>query len=1183
MRLPATPRSPRGTVPLALVNTIRIVRPEILARIPRGRHAVIEASAGTGKTWTLEHLILDLLLADATVTIEQILVVTFTEKATSELRMRVRKKLEELLAAGPDPVADALPDARCWVIDPPARARLTRALHSFDSAPISTIHAFCQRVLTEHAFAGGRLFEQTQVDGHDAFGRAFRQVLRERFAADHEYRPWLRAALDSRLSVEELELQLFKISEKRVAELRPRFDPDALRAAASAFPIASLDDPATALELPWATSLAGALHRFLEGGHPAALVGALTAIAALSTKKSVSPAARRLQTAAATLASATVELRAAIAQIFLPPVQELLRRHKREAGQFDFDDMLTLVRDNLVGDGGGALAAILRERYRYALIDEFQDTDEVQWAIFRKLFFEPGGASGGKNLMVLIGDPKQAIYAFRGADVQTYLAARSEVVEAPDQLLHLATNYRSTGAMIEAYNAIFAGPFFTGAIDYRHPVACGDPDLAAVDRDGRPIAPIQLLQCVGDPLRSEIIWDGLAAAIAREIGDLLGPRPITLRQKGRDLPVREGDIYVLTRTDREGRTVGDALREAGIPHSYYKQEGLWKREEAEHVLDLLAAIDDPHLPSLRFRAWLTPFFGLSLADLRACKEVPEGHPLVRRLLDWHTLAERKSYDQLFARIVEESGLVRREVFQKESERELTNYLHLFEILLEEVGRTRCTLRELCFTLRGYIEGRKQPPGENGGVQRLETERDAVQIMTIHKAKGLEAKVVFLAGGFFRGHGRGDGLRVYHLGGHLPGNDGGPDSAGRRVAWIGHPPDDVKRVADSEDDEEEQRVLYVALTRAQARLYLPYFAPGVKRVPERPYKVVNDRLRALAPGFAAVPHLFGVTVVPCPAPPAAARPGLAGRSLRLWKPPTKLLASDEPKEDFAAMRERHRGFTVTSYTRMRGAHAGWQAPREEEAEDFKADAEAPEEAGRDDELPGGRAVGVFLHALIEAVDLAALRAAGSLEVWRALPSVGDLLRTEARRHGIDERHLPRAAELVHTTLTVPVRLGAHAIDGLGSAARSLREVEFLYPIPEAGARAIASLAELRVEKGFVKGFVDYVFEHEGLLYFADWKSDLLPRAGAARIRAHVERNYLLQAQLYSLALVKMLGVTDEADYEARFGGLLYCFLRAMRSGPGGDGSDGVYFDRPTWATLRAWEQELAARPLGGARE
>ncbi len=511
----------------------RAARPALLGSIPRDRHAVIEASAGTGKTFTLEHLIVELVLA-ADITLDQVLVVTFTEKATHELRVRVRGKLEELLRGeAPEPDAEAVARGDYWTLDEAARRKLERALHAFDGATIATIHAFCQRVLRDNAFSSGRLFEESQVDGRDAFGRALRDALRRDVAPDPVRAPWLEAALRAGWSLDTLEGLLWSCTLAR-GELRPAFDPDALRAAIEAFPVddAILRGGLDTLK-SWGVhgqtakklgnqlyELAMAVERARDSRDPAALVvdpGAVEFDYLLEKLPGLGrpgPTGRACAAALA-LAEITPTLGAALANIVLPPVRTELARRKRQAGQYDFDDMLSLVQDGLRGARADALVRSMRERYRFVLIDEFQDTDETQWDIFRRAFFAPADGAVPRSVLHLVGDPKQSIYRFRGADVQTYLQARDEVARSGGELLRLDRNFRATPALVDGINALFdpaaSSPFFTGTNAYA-PVACGRPERALLDGRGHDVAPLHAFR-----FEREISGGILGTLIAREI------------------------------------------------------------------------------------------------------------------------------------------------------------------------------------------------------------------------------------------------------------------------------------------------------------------------------------------------------------------------------------------------------------------------------------------------------------------------------------------------------------------------------------------------------------------------------------------------------------------------------------------------------------------------------------------
>jgi exodeoxyribonuclease V beta subunit len=222
----------------------------------------------------------------------------------------------------------------------------------------------------------------------------------------------------------------------------------------------------------------------------------------------------------------------------------------------------------------------------------------------------------------------------------------------------------------------------------------------------------------------------------------------------------------------------------------------------------------------------------------------------------------------------------------------------------------------------------------------------------------------------------------------------------------------------------------------------------------------------------------------------------------------------------------------------------------------------------DDLAGGAETGIFIHALLETLPLETLRAtpAPEREAWCARDDVRAIVEPLLRRHGRDPDELRPALRLAHAALTAPLPVVGGTLAGLPQAAHSAREMEFLFPFPpEAGGPA----------RGFVKGFVDVIFEHDGRSYFGDWKTDRLPAWDADTVAAHIEVNYALQERLYALALVRMLGITDAAAYEARFGGTLYVFVRGLGRSPAA-----IRGRRPAFDDIARWQRELAATLDGG---
>ena len=1158
----------------------RVERPAVLGGIPESGHVVLEASAGTGKTFTLENLVVDLLLRGG-VPIERMLVVTFTEKATEELRVRLRRKLQEL--AADEDGAEPAEGADCWLVDEAARERLRDALVRFDAATIATIHGFCQRVLTEHAFAHRRLFEQRLIDGREAFARVFRDVVRRALGRDHASRRALTAFLRGGGTIEKLERTVYEATRQR-AELTPRWDPEALASAAAelmllwtpALVVRGFKAAGVQLRAELQASVLDptlAAARLLEHGEVESFVDALTDWALKDHRVDGRPDSRwnHLRAGLAALGAEGAPLLRAmdrLADVTATPLaglvstlrEDVTRRLgdlKRSQGLYDFDDMLVHVRDSLCGPGGGELAAALRERWSLALIDEFQDTDEVQWDIFRTLFYESPG-----HRLFLIGDPKQAIYGFRSADVQAYLAAREAVDAGGGRVVPLTANHRSTAPLVAATNRLFAEGWFTGELaDFPRAVA-GQPRLRLAGADGDELAPVVVWRLRGEGRRprGDAVVRALGGRIAVEarrlveggarFADLAGERPLAY-----------GDLMVLARKRSETVLVAEALRRHGVPHVLFGQEGLLAGPEAAHVHRLLLALAAPADAGARLQAWLTPFFAVPLAALARCRELPESHPLVGRLLAWRDEAEARRYPALFRRVLRESGLVRRLLATREGERELTNYQQVFDLLVEEAQRSPAAPAELAARLGDLIAGRRAPPGAEGDVQRLEPERDAVQVLTMHRAKGLQAPVVFLVGGMADWRPQ-DALRVYHRG-------------RQRRVHLGPALGEVGAAIEREAHEEAQRLLYVALTRARGRLYLPSMPPrsagggGEYAVVERRLAAVIDGPGGPAPGFLVETHDPDAPVVP------TAR----GGPPRL--DPVVAAAATAPGEAprFASVRRAHAGRLLTSYTRIRRASAAVPSAASAGAEDPPGPP-----LGGEEELPGGRATGILLHRLLELVDPRAVLAAPAQADWESAAETLAVSRRVAGELGFPAAGLPAARRLVWRALRTPLRAGALALPrGLCEPARREVEMELLFPIPEVshpplGAAGGAMTADgsvaapgFRAERGFVQGVVDLVFEHDGRTWFVDWKSDRLARWDAATLDAHVAEHYRLQAQLYALGVLRLLAPRDERDHDARFGGLLYCFVRGMDAA-----GTGVWHLRPGWDDLRRWEEELRSR-------
>ena len=1019
--------------------TVLWSRPALLGD-PATAHLVVEASAGTGKTWFVTRRVIDLLL-QTEATIDKSVVLTYTEKATAELRLRLRALLTQMAHGEPEPPPAGATADQIWTIDDDRRGRLLAAIEAFDTAPISTIHGFCQRVLTDESFAARRSFDQVQVPDDGALRGAFIAALRERFAYEPDERALLEQYLVDGGTVERLFAAVLAVY-RSGAELAP-----------------AGDGPGPRL-----------VERMLD---------------------------------------------------------EVVRRadgDKRRGGQIDFQDMLKLTAAALTGAGGDDLARRLATRYPWALIDEFQDTDPLQWQIIERVWSRPPARG-----LTVVGDPKQAIYSFRGGDVHTYLTATGELVKRGARPIDLAVCQRATIDLVAAVNHLILQPttMFGGGITYDRPVtATGAVELRW--SDGEPVTPLALLPVDGggaDPARR-----CLTAAVADEIARLMiaPTRKLVGTLRGKTADLRPGDIMVLTRTNAESLALATAIRARGVPCALAQAEYLFSTIEARDVLHLLEAIAHPRDRSARLRAWMTDFFAIEPDDLARAQDLGDDHPLCARLHDWRHLAVRLDYPRLFASIMTESQVAERALATGRGERAVTNFAHVLEHLHAEVERSRCELPELVSRLRGWIRDAESGRPDDSDVQRQETDREAVQIMTVHRAKGLEAWVVFLATAAFANN-NSKPTRLYH------------DEHDRRRVQVklgrDGKDDVIKPLVEADQRAEDQRLAYVALTRARGRLYLPCLpdkrTANTKKKPGSArhgggYAGITfalfDNLSALATTAAADPRVRWEAWTP-----ATTAPGLLDVStLDLPLPPVITAIAEAPPR---------KGFVVTSYSRLK-AQAAAAAAAQLEIDRTEVTGEdrsrRPPEAH---DLPGGAATGHLLHEVLEHVDLAGALAAPSAAAWLARPDVAALFASGERRHGIAARHRPQAAELVYRALTEPIVSGDLRLPPLAKA-RLAREVEFVFPIPDrAGGEP---------DRGFVKGFIDALAcwspDGDDRWFVIDYKSDVTDLAGEAE---HVEEHYAVQAKLYGLAAAAMMKLRDPADHARRFGGLLYWFLRSNR--------------------------------------
>jgi exodeoxyribonuclease V beta subunit len=1196
------------------METIRARKPEILEEIPTDASSVVEASAGTGKTFTLEHLIVELIVEED-ISISNILVVTFTERATAELVERVRGILERLLEQDEDDIEDV--SEPHWELDEERKRRLREALFSFDRAPIHTIHGFCHRILVEHAFANRRPFEQELVEFEELFDEAFHEALREDFT-NGDVRSVLLESYVQQKSVDDLKekLRAAVTSEDRIEPMGD-FDEFAEQFGALGSRIPELGSMLEEMRQVFDDvdgdgaingNKRGKAYRQLRGLEAAVDVFETGDLAAFWTtvlgecdadnpfgylgNSSIFNKSHRnrfRETWSAQLeefADLYFDPLPLVFDEFLDDMDGRLQAIKSDKGLFTYDDMLGYVWEAV--QGSDDLVDTLRDEYEFALVDEFQDTDPVQWKIFNRIFVESGSA----NPCTLIGDPKQAIYGFRGADVRTYFEAVDRVLGSQEPV-RLPDNYRSTPELIEAYNAIFdAGEesefFRAGKNAYKEDVGAGLPDKRLVDEADEKTEPIVVTEVEAPGEDEDLKADGFKGAIfqswSEEIRELLDDNApgesLRIRDEENDdyEEVQPSDIFVLTRTRSQGDEFAAYLRDEGVPYAFYKREGLFETPEAGDWYEVLRAVERPGERSRRLKAWATPFFGVGLdeaADIT--EEVDESHALVRRLERWHRHGRAGRIGQLVHQILDGSGLLRRQVFEQHGERELTNYEHLGETFVDWAQHDDLSLSEIVIRLGRYLDGEAEPEGEEGDLQRLETEEQAVQIMTMHKAKGLSAPVVFVYGGY----GRNDQppYRYY-------------DDEDDPVKYFGSKSNHDDPI-EAYKQEENERLLYVAMTRPEGRLYLPYAdevdRDGSLERSNSPVGPLVERLDQVLDGDQ--PAGFRVENEKVDASPPD---GEAGRvdegptEVDLNEVAADIDVSDEqmPEEETFGQLRADRRLFVESYKSVDdwfGSGGGETQNTETLALDERA--EPTDDTSLDYEEiegpPPGQTTGLCVHELLEDLDYATADQADDIDAWRELDSVAGLFDAIPARYGL-EAHRGELEALVWQSLTSPVRAEGVELPSIAATTRQTMELEFWYPIPGDNAPTLEELVEgarpgeQRNGDGYLRGFIDLVFEWEGRLFVADWKTDLRTGDDAyspTDVAEVVDERYNIQSTFYSTAAARLVAraVDDVEEFEERFGGFMYLFVRGMGDG-GGDRSPGVYFQRPDFEELIGLEQE-----------
>lgn len=1206
------------------------------------QNLVVEASAGTGKTYTISTLV-GRLVAEEGLPIRQMLVTTFTEAAASELRHRIRSRLLEMARDDSDYLRSADAAQRAERVE-----RLQRAAHDLDQATISTIHGFCRRVLAELPFEANVDMGRTLVEDAAQLREAALADAWARIAARRA--PALDAAAASALAKSVMQhLELPVVPAGGGSDASGQADPQEAvaalvqeaAAAARGLPLQQMTERLMAnrrcckdlkqlmqkLDMPEAGGeRQRAVHAWLLALH--ATYPGDEFVQDLVKATPVKHASHR--DAHAAIGQAIMDrVRALVAleqqQVDAARVQlahefrAALEARRRREGVMTFQDMLLDVHAALRGPAAAALQQAVRQRYKVVLVDEFQDTDAVQCQIFRELF------EGGECRVCFIGDPKQSIYLFRGADLEMYLeATRPPAFRGTTQTLD--TSWRTDRPLLDAVDALLSvegrlggpagkmpdialqrlnarhqearllGPDGKGAsalrVLYQPPPAQDDED------DAGELSEFEMLERVAESIRLE-----LAAGLRVKDGH-------------RERSVGPGDFAVLMRRNRSVDMMQAALRRKGIPSVSRTQESVWDTTEADELARVLGAVAEPSSVRRRRAAAATEVAGVNAEALiardpkadaavatwvlamRAALEQGGPVPWVRQLLDGSALP---GLEPARVRLLSRMG----------GERSVTNLLHLAEMLGDAWRTGVRTAGELAdIMLAARTDGGPDGEGAEPNLQRVESDGAAVEVLTMHRAKGLEWPVVWLpsyAVGRWSGTPRPDDA--------FPAGTG----AERVLAVAGTLRDDAEQEHVDRSATEQFRVLYVALTRARHRCNVVWASASGQGNAASPLAQVlhgrqaADRDSAIAHAKAALKDPGAMLRDLQALQARASQDGRAGAvvierlpqaTAERWTPASaapRLVSALNVSQPLpsAARTTSFSGLTA-------GAHEAFgelrvrvdDAQQGEAAGGAGTAALAPLLSRRT--LPAGPAYGDLVHRILQdglQDGLGTAGAAGAAGAARFAAMVERLCAADGGACDAPALAAGLRSMAQQRLLAGPVRGVDTGAATLAKLAASGARAELAFLLPAGGERpvTVAALAsafrqgdewtaryaplcaqlDAPALRGHLVGFIDLVCCWQGRWFVLDYKTNALGTTVEAFTPERIQESmlsshYVLQYHLYVLAVHRWLRTRVPGySYATHFGGALYLYVRAM--GEGLPAGSGVFAHRPTEALVEQMDQ------------
>ncbi|MBO6524427.1 MAG: exodeoxyribonuclease V subunit beta [Balneolaceae bacterium] len=1160
--------------------------------------SLVEAGAGTGKTYNIASLYIRVILEKRLMP-ANILVLTFTNAATAELKSRLRQRIKDSIEAFQSGNSDdGFLSELTSRFDSSSIPILKKALYEFDEAEISTIHGFCQQLIRENAltFNISPQFEVLSDDSTllqdeiDKFWRdffhpsdsEFRKSI-QLFVADEgltpdKFRDYIQAKIKKNYSVlipeaietDELEIHFEEVREAFM-RIKKVFDSEKAHLN-SLYKSGTMNGNKYRATFPdyikdfsqWLSSEIVPLKPFdkihLFSGSSKEWVNKGNTAPNFDFVELVN---EYLETVEPFKQLSTSVIRSAIQSVI-----KNYELEKARLGVLTYDDLLQKVAE-LVLDQDSDVRGILRAKYPVALIDEFQDTDPIQYSIFKSVY-----SKSESTALFMIGDPKQAIYSFRGADIHTYIRAKEDAHS--DQVYLLEDNYRSNPDMIQAVNKLFSKEkniFQMEEIEF-NPVnfpGSRDPVKAFLFKDSENIPPLQFLSLSPESNLVQDIREAVSESVAAEVAELLSGNYQIDGER-----VNSSDIAILVDNHSEATEMQRSLLDAGVKSILRSRNSVYKSNESKELYLILSAIAELTFEDHIRAALSTEAIGFTAGEiLRVLEDESKWSGIYAHFQKLNKLWRSKGFSVMIEELRHVFSVEKNLAAYENAERRITNVQHIIELLRKADAEYQFAPSAL---LRYFRNKQSDSSSENDEeLVRLESDDDLVQIATIHASKGLEYPIVFCPF-LWKGIKTTDEKPFSFYDSGVTYLDLGTEEAKRKEHRF-------KKIKD--DLAEEIRLSYVALTRSKSACFVHFvngsgsefsslsaLAEGEKLVQQR----LKDKLfntpgiyKKLHPKESfrlneSINSLYNKDVI-------SIRDGRikTGR-VELFKKKDQPI----PPVQIFSRKDLSKFPVITSFSALSGKLTESESTLDEYAFDYDEINES-EITSKSVEvlsrftLPKGAHTGTLLHTIFEEVE------------FDNPESFSPVVEQQLQRLGFEARWQQTVEKLIEDTVTHNL-IDDFQLSGLNFK-DYLVEMEFHFPVKNTSGQSLLDSIRNQVAIGshssvcgYMKGFIDLIFNHRDKYFILDYKSNYLGDTqedyAPERLKQEIEHsNYDLQYHIYTLALHRFLGQNvEDYSYEKHFGGVIYLFLRGVNTDKKGSG---VFFDKPDLKVIEELNSKMGA--------